>query len=653
VGGVHGGAVGLLCAAAAAHARATLVVVPDARQADGVILDVAAFLGRTPFAFPVWPHEPGQGPPDADTLAARVAALTALAEVRAGVSGARPVIVASLPALAQDVRPPRSSRRRRSGWRSGDHPRPRCSSTWPSGFVRVGAVESPGEFAGRGGVVDVWPFGAGFPLRLDFFGDTIESIREVDPSSQRSGASRRSLGLLALAPERVRDPASGGGPCFVLEHLPKDALVVLVEPATLSARTALLKGEGDAAGRVRLRRLDQALSSSRRLELAALRLALRATSTSSGHPRRHPGIAGRVERAAAARRARGPKPTAVPVVEAFHRLRTRADRIVVFRRAPGGKRLPAPPDVPFEFAQGSLALVPLRPTHRLARLRRPADLTLRERRPPPRCRPRPIQDFLELEPGEPWSTCTRHRRVPRARAARGRRQAMKLEFAEGTTLFVPVARIDLVQRYIGTGRRPRLSKVGGSEWGARKAKVEAAVEDLAEELIEVQAMRTARRGPPYAPHPQWQAEFEGAFPWKDTPDQTTATISIKADLASDRPMDRLLCGDVGYGKTEIALRAAFLVAAAGRQVAVLVPTTVLAEQHLRTFRARLAPYPLTVRAISRFRTPAEAREIVAGLADGSVDVVVGTHRLLADVVFGPWPRRRRRGAALRREAQGG
>jgi len=199
---------------------------------------------------------------------------------------------------------------------------------------------------------------------------------------------------------------------------------------------------------------------------------------------------------------------------------------------------------------------------------------------------------------------------------------------------VPVARIDLVQRYVGTGRRPRLSTIGGADWAAKKAKVADAVLAFAQGLLDVQAHRQRRAGASMRPHPHWQREFEAAFPWKDTPDQTAATAAIKADLAAPRPMDRLLCGDVGYGKTEIALRAAFLVASTGRQVAVLVPTTVLCEQHRRVFEARLAAYPFVVRGLSRFRTPAEQREILAGLADGSVDVVIGTHRLLSkDVKF--------------------
>ncbi|HVG94500.1 MAG TPA: transcription-repair coupling factor, partial [Planctomycetota bacterium] len=330
------------------------------------------------------------------------------------------------------------------------------------------------------------------------------------------------------------------------------------------------------------------------------------------------------------------------VADAFQRLGERADRVVVFRRAAGEEErlreiLPA---ARYDFAEGSLSRSFLFGPTRTAYLAYDdlADLSLRERRPAPSLPPsRPIQDFLELEAGEPVVHLLHGIGIFRGLASAseaGGAQSLKIEFAEGTVLFVPVARIDLVQRYVGTGKRPRLSRVGGAEWAQRKAKVEKAVLEFAEGLLRVQAVRHRRAGPAHAPHPVWQSEFQAAFPWKDTPDQASATTAIAADLAAPRPMDRLLCGDVGYGKTEVALRAAFLVASGGRQVAVLVPTTVLAEQHRRTFEARLAPYPLTVRALSRFRTPGETREILAGLADGSVDVVVGTHRLLSkDVVF--------------------
>ena len=645
VGGVHGAAVGLVAAAVAHGAPQVLVVAPDAKLADAVLLDVRAFASRPPSAFPAWPHEPGEGPPDAEVLGRRVRVLEALRALPEESPAEPPsVIVASLVALAQDV-PSRAvlDAATLTLATGADHPPSALLEHLAlSGFVRVAAVESPGEFAGRGGVVDVFPFGAARAVRLDFFGDTIDSIRVLEPLTQRSAGALTSVPILCLAPERVRDPVPAGGPCLLLEHLPQESLVVLVEPATLSARVAVLKAE--ASSRPRVRRLDAALSAARRLDLSSLRLSKEGDlDLDVGTLDEVRGVAARAERTAGRAKGGGARvdPQAL-VSDVLTRVASRAERVVVHRRAAGEEERLREllPGVKLEFVDGSLSRSFLFGPTRTAHLAYDdlGDLSLRERRPAATgaAVSRPIQDFLELEVGEPVVHLQHGVGIFRGLAAAGGgdAQSLKIEFAEGTALFVPVARIDLVQRYIGTGRRPELSKVGGTDWAARKAKVEGAVEELAEELLAVQAQRARRAGPGFAPHPHWQDEFERAFPWKDTADQVAATIAIKADLAGPRPMDRLLCGDVGYGKTEVALRAAFLVASAGRQVAVLVPTTVLAEQHLRTFEARLAPYPLVVRALSRFRTPAETREIVAGLADGTVDVVVGTHRLLSqDVLF--------------------
>jgi transcription-repair coupling factor (superfamily II helicase) len=210
-----------------------------------------------------------------------------------------------------------------------------------------------------------------------------------------------------------------------------------------------------------------------------------------------------------------------------------------------------------------------------------------------------------------------------------------LEFRDGVMMYVPVSKIDLVQKYVGGSKsNPELSKLGGTAWGNRVGKVEEAVRDLAADMIQVQAMREAQTGSPVPPDSDWQKEFEASFPYQETPDQLTAIAEIKHDLERPRPMDRLLCGDVGYGKTEVAIRAAFKAIDNGKQVALLVPTTVLAEQHYRTFRERLAEYPFTVDVLSRFRSPGEQKRVVKGLKEGSIDVVVGTHRLVSkDVQF--------------------
>jgi transcription-repair coupling factor (superfamily II helicase) len=212
---------------------------------------------------------------------------------------------------------------------------------------------------------------------------------------------------------------------------------------------------------------------------------------------------------------------------------------------------------------------------------------------------------------------------------------LELEFAGRTKLYVPATRIGLVQKYVGgTKSRPTLAKLGGRLWERQKDRVSEAVVDLAADMLELQAARSSRPGIAYPTDTEWQSEFDASFPYHETPDQLTTIDAIKHDMCLSRPMDRLLCGDVGYGKTELAMRAAFKVVDAGYQAAVLVPTTLLCEQHQRTFAARMAEFPFEIAALSRFASRRQQNEIIRRLAEGSIDIVIGTHRLAQpDVKF--------------------
>ncbi|MDR1789696.1 MAG: transcription-repair coupling factor [Opitutaceae bacterium] len=217
----------------------------------------------------------------------------------------------------------------------------------------------------------------------------------------------------------------------------------------------------------------------------------------------------------------------------------------------------------------------------------------------------------------------------------GEREMISLEFADGVMLRVPLQESHLISRYVGlTKARPRLGRIGSGRWEKTRRAAERATVDLAADLLRMQAVREAAPGHAFAPDTDWQRGFEAAFPFTETPDQLAAIRATKADMERARPMDRLICGDVGFGKTEVALRAAFKAVQDGRQVVVLAPTTVLAQQHLNTFRERMAGYPVSVELLSRFRTRAEQRRVVAAAAAGSADIVIGTHRLLqGDVAF--------------------
>src|SRR5213075_1254550 len=210
---------------------------------------------------------------------------------------------------------------------------------------------------------------------------------------------------------------------------------------------------------------------------------------------------------------------------------------------------------------------------------------------------------------------------------------LELRYAGEDKLFVPVERLDLVQKYTGANKPP-VDRLGGTSWERAKTKVKKAMRDMAEELLKLYAARKAVPGHAFSPDSHWQREFEDAFEYELTPDQQSAISDIKRDMESPTPMDRLLCGDVGYGKTEVAMRAAFKAVMDGKQAAVLTPTTVLAYQHFDTFRQRFAPFPVKVELLSRFRSAKEQKDVVKRVESGEVDVVIGTHRMLSkDVGF--------------------
>ncbi|MFQ5844483.1 MAG: DEAD/DEAH box helicase, partial [Planctomycetota bacterium] len=246
---------------------------------------------------------------------------------------------------------------------------------------------------------------------------------------------------------------------------------------------------------------------------------------------------------------------------------------------------------------------------------------------------RPIEDFLDLEAGDLVVHLDlgggRFGGVERIRKHGVPIEHCVVEFRDGVRVYVPVSRIDLIQKYVGaSGHRPRLGRVGGAQWGRTKDRVRRAVQDLAVRLLDLQALRRKKSGIAHPADDALQHEFEASFAYEETPDQISAMRGLKADLELARPMDRLLCGDVGYGKTELAMRAAFKVVCGGRQVVVLVPTTVLAAQHHATFRERLAGYAVRVEMLSRLRTDREAKTILEEVERGAVDILIGTHRLL-------------------------
>jgi transcription-repair coupling factor (superfamily II helicase) len=261
------------------------------------------------------------------------------------------------------------------------------------------------------------------------------------------------------------------------------------------------------------------------------------------------------------------------------------------------------------------------------------------RRPKRRQLGQVIDSFLDLKPGDfvvhVAHGIARYRGIETLMKGQQHEEHLHLEFADSQVLYVPISKIGLVQKYVaGNKYRPKLAKIGSQLWARHKKTVQEAVFDLAEEMIELQARREAKPGIAFPADSDWQREFDALFPFRETNDQLVAIREVKHDMELSRPMDRLLCGDVGFGKTEIAIRAAFKAVDAGYQVAVLVPTTILAEQHAKTFAERMQEFPITVAAMSRFQSKAKQKKIIQHLADGTIDIVIGTHRIVsADISF--------------------
>ena len=498
------------------------------------------------------------------------------------------------------------------------------------GYAHEALCEQPGEFALRGGILDVYPLNAQTPVRVDLFGDVVESLRPFDPATQRSEGEVD--GLVICAP---RDDSGGAPEAPFFRHLPGDALVVSVERCHEDVLCAPLAAEGP--GMLVLEETDEAPSGyeAAALESSPAESLLIGTATDSAESR--PALL----RAAAAL-AKDGRPCLLTgdtdgsvdrlkADVAAAAIRGFAPRILTGRFGAGV--VIAPGKLPGLLRDGLLLL-----TERelFGRRRRPL-ATLPRRRTAVRAAVGRALDFGELADGDALVHATQGIclfRGIKAHEHDGRTEDfIGLEFAGKSMLHLPVRESHLLTRYIGIGRAlPKLSKLGGGGWDKSRKAAEMATADLAAQLLAMQAARSTKPG---IAHPKdadnaWMGEFERSFPHRETPDQTRAIADVKADMERAAPMDRLISGDVGFGKTEVALRAAFKCVLGGRQVAILAPTTVLAQQHFESFRQRLARWPVSVELLSGYRTARQKADIRARAEAGTIDVVVGTHALLSD-----------------------
>jgi transcription-repair coupling factor (superfamily II helicase) len=498
-----------------------------------------------------------------------------------------------------------------------------------AGYERVETVVEVGQWSVRGGIVDVFSPLWGSPVRIELFGDEVESIRLFDPTSQRSTRTLEELRVL---------PLGGDGAAGLLEVLPPAAPVILDDPTLLEAPlddAPAARPLGDLLGarqRLELAILPGAAAASERAE-AAVEVVFDTQSVERFH--------GRFRQLAAELGRWLGESTRVRLVAADV---AQADRVRQILREHDREAIPldalwAPEPLGVlvgecgsGFAIPALGLVLLTEDEVFGARRRAL-------RRPRYERGAALTAFTDLQMGDlvvhEDHGIGRYLGLRTMSVAERDADFLLLEYADGNQLYLPVDRLDRISKYLGgDAAAAKLDRLGGASWQRVKESVRAALRQMAEDLLKLYAERAVAEGHAFAADTAWQREFEAAFRFEETPDQLRAIAEVKTDMEAVRPMDRLVAGDVGYGKTEVALRAAFKTILDGMQVAVLVPTTVLAQQHWATFSDRFAAFPARVELLSRFRSPREQKAIVEGLRTGSVDVVIGTHRLLSrDVVF--------------------
>jgi transcription-repair coupling factor (superfamily II helicase) len=571
------------------------------------------------------------------------------------------------------------------------------------GYSREALVEDRGQFALRGGILDVFPAAADAPVRAEWAGDVIETLRLFDPENQRSvmavpEASIRTGRELLLGPGRgaaavarlrgavsleslradvrsdwedelARLESGGAFPGVeyyagyldpsrpsLMDHMPSGVAVLdfdperqladarsLIDEAQMLAAAESGGGElprgftlpivsvdrlGDFAGRSRLRLTAGEPAGD------AIDLGWTESKPLVGRPR---AVAELAELSGAA--------TVIFATEQDERLKAFLDEGGV-RATVGEAELDldlelepalrrADVDITAGCSQEQIGFQLATDAELFGRLRRPSRASRGSRA---RAQDLTREFTLDFAPDElvvhvdHGVALFKGMRLIESEGAH--REYLELEYAEGDRLFVPVENLDRVQKYLGGEGQPALHRLGTTDWTRARGRARKVVQDVADELLKIYSQREARPGIAFAPDTAWQAELEASFPYEETPDQVAAMAEIKADMESDRPMDRLLCGDVGFGKTELALRAAFKAAMSGKQVALLAPTTVLAQQHFHVFRERLAKFPVVVEMLSRFVDDETQARNIEGIKAGQVDIVVGTHRLLQrDVRF--------------------
>ena len=646
-------------AASAAARDRVLLVVPTDAEVERMTGDVRFFLTaleglgeteveRAVFPFPSHEVDPYRGlAPHMDIASARARALHALN------AGTARIVIASAAALLPRVSAPQHVQSTSLTLVPGQEISPIDLGDLlaSAGYTRQDPVDESGEFCVRGGVVDFFPAGARQPVRLEFVGDNIESIRTYDPATQRSTKPLDQASIVPLQDLLLEgDDTDRSSTVFEYLWAHGKPQVLISEPDEVTSHGEKLTAQVQAS-------YEEAISKGNKVagpdalvigwqEAAgwfegstALETLSIDDESGAGHIASQPAqeFSGRIaDWVADLRRARDRGEMVVFVADSHGRAertvelladyeifavpvdRTEDSRTASVLVAHGhltkGFRLP---DAALQFwVEADVFEEERKTTHER---RRSAARTF-------------LSDFRDLKAGDLVvhvdNGIGMFAGLKRIEIGQDVQEFMELRYHGDDKLFVPVERLDLVQKYTG-GAKPALDRLGGTTWEKAKTRVKKAMRDMAEELLKLYAARKAVPGHAFSADSHWTQEFDEAFEWELTPDQQNAVNDIRGDMEAPTPMDRLLCGDVGYGKTEVAMRAAFKAVMDGKQVALLAPTTVLASQHFKTFKSRFAAFPVRIDMVSRFRSKAEQKQTLEDLVAGKVEIIVGTHRLLS------------------------
>ncbi len=651
-------------AALAQEDRATplLVVAGDDRHARDLSADLRTWLAPRPVRF--YPsrgvtYESHLAPPP-HLVGLRVAALDALLDADGAGEHGAPVVVVSAVALSEKVPDPRLRPHGFALARGDLLDLDECAHDLvAAGYERVEQVEDRGQFAIRGGLLDVFPATEDHAIRVDMFDVEIESLRwfstftqrslgdlervEIAPAAELAAEHRELAETATLTDAAERPDVAQLLPVHdfhaMLDLVPDAAVLIAAEE---EIAPALVDHWQDVCAAFHDEDAHHLYIAPGAIETALdVRAKVRLSAIDQDQSFQFRGQAADV----AARSVKDAEPELERLVRSGYRT------IVAFGAKGEGERAAynlgrlkvrwvdgsAPHGADLAFAEARLRdgfvapgfRLAVIPEHRLFR-RRPA----RTAGPAGGRRRGALRSFTDLRAGDivvhEDHGLARFAGFDTKTVAGVTRDYLELEYAGTDKVFLPVDQFAKISRYVGAGgAHPPLSKLGGTRWETIKSRARRAAQELAGELLNLYAERRRREGHAFPPDSDWQREFEDAWPYRETPDQREAIEQVKADMETARPMDRLVCGDVGHCKTEVALRAAFKAAADGRQVMVLVPTTILAQQHYGTFRERLKDYPFTIEHVSRFRPAAEQRAAIKAFGEGKVDILIGTHRLLS------------------------